>query len=351
MDGGDKNRLPGSLRILCETAPEFGVDPEQCLNDTGLVVFDLYDNTTKVTLSQEIKAIENFLELAEKTPDLGIRVGQRYRPQVFGIWGYAILSSPTLRASLQVATKYANLSFILATARLDESRAPALLTFDGKSLPIGIRSFVLQRHITVLANFCLALLPDFKLSRFVFETTLSDPADAEAIEKSLGIKVRLNCPYDAIVLPDRLLDLPLPKHDPAVMEDCLRQCKGLLQEKEDTDQSWAAKVREVVILDLGNDPNITTTASKLSMTERTLRRRLSEEGTNFRSILAAARLAIGHELLSTARLDVSTVAYRTGYSEPSSFVRAFSQHYGYSPGSIKFGAAQANKAAADQPMG
>ncbi len=347
MDGGDKNRLPGSLRILCEAAPDFGVESEQCLEGTGLVVFDLYDNTTKVTLAQEITAIENFLKLADKQPDLGIRVGQRYRPQVFGIWGYAILSSPTLRASLKVATKYANLSFIIATAKLDESRDPALLTFDCTGLPHGIRSFVLQRHLTVLANFSTALLPDFKLSRFVFETTLSDPGDAEAIQNRLGIKVRLNCPYDAIVLPDKVLDLPLPKHDPAVMEDCLRQCKDLLRDKEDMDQSWTAKVREVVLLDLGNDPNIASTASKLSMTERTLRRRLSEEGTNFRNILVAARLAIGHELLSTAKLDVSTVAYRTGYSEPSSFVRAFSQHFGYSPGSIKFGAAKANKGTGD----
>jgi AraC-like DNA-binding protein len=92
-------------------------------------------------------------------------------------------------------------------------------------------------------------------------------------------------------------------------------------------------------LELGIDWCGSATASKLGLSERTLRRRLSEEGTSFRNILVEARLAIGHELLSTAKLDVSTVAYRTGYSEPSSFVRAFTQHFGYSPGKIKFSAA------------
>lgn len=337
MEDGEKKRLPGSLRILCEAAPEFGVDAESCLDGTGLVVFDLYDNNTTVTLTQEIIAIENFLRLADDSPDIGIRIGQRYRPQVFGIWGYAILSSPTFRASLKIATQYANLSFIIATARLNESHDPPLLMFDSSMLPLSIRHFVLQRHLTVLSNFSTALLPGIKLSRFVFETTLSDARVAESIEAGLGIKVRLNCAHDAIVLPDNMLDNPLPRHDPAVMEECLRQCEDLLRDDESQNQSWQAKVREVVLLDLGNEPSIVTTASKLGVTERTLRRRLAEEGTSFRNILVEARLAIGHELLSTAKLDVSTVAYRTGYSEPSSFVRAFSQHYGYSPGKIKLG--------------
>lgn len=339
MEDGDKKRLPGSLRILCEAAPEYGVDAEQCLEGTGLVVFDLYDKAASVTLSQEIRAIENFIRVADDQPGLGIRIGQRYRPQVFGIWGYAILSSPTFRASLQVATKYANLSFILATATLVETQVSALLTFDCSGLPVGIRSFVLQRHLTVLSNFSMALLPGFKLSRFVFETTLSSKREADAIENDLGIKVKLNCPHDAIVLPENFLDNPLPKHDPAVMEDCLKQCQDVLRDESGTADSWATKVKEVVILDLTGEPSIVTTAAKLGVTERTLRRRLSEEATSFRNILVEARLAIGHELLSTAKLDVSTVAYRTGYSEPSSFVRAFSQRYGYSPGSIKFGTA------------
>lgn len=344
MEDGHKLRLPGSLRILCEVAPEYGIDAEHCLEGTGLVVFDLYDNAASVTLAQEIRAIENFVRASDRQPGLGIRIGQRYRPQVFGIWGYAILSSPTFRASLQVATKYANLSFIIATARLVEDNDTALLTFDSSGLPLDIRSFVLQRHLTVLSNFSLALLPGFKLSRFVFETTLSSEQEAQAIEKDLGIKVRLNCPHDAIVLPDNFLDTPLPKHDPEVLKACLKQCQDLLGDDKDRNESWTNKVKDVVMVDLAGEPNIVSTAKKLSVTERTLRRRLSEEGTSFRNILVEARLAIGHELLSTAKLDVSTVAYRTGYSEPSSFVRAFSQHYGYSPGSVKFGATKGRRA-------
>ncbi|MCT4554569.1 MAG: AraC family transcriptional regulator [Pelagimonas sp.] len=338
MQNDTKKRLPGSLRILCETAPDFGVEAEQCLEGTGVVVFDLYDNTKTITLAQELAAIENFLRFAGDHSDLGIQVGRRYRPQVFGIWGYAILSSPTFRASLKVATEYANLSFLIAALTVNETHDPPLLSFDAIALPPHIRSFVLQRHLTVVSNFSSVLLPDFKLSNFVFETTLEDPKVAEAIEAGLGMTVRLKSEHDAVLMSNTFLDMPLPKHDPDVMENCLKQCRDLLKNSKVADQNWSAKVRDVALLDLRNDPSIGATAQKLGVSERTLRRRLSEEGTSFRSILVEARLVIGHELLREAKLDVSTVAYRTGYSEPSSFVRAFTQHFGYSPGKVKFAA-------------
>lgn len=334
---GSKKRMPGSLRILCDAAPDFGVEPDQCLEGTGLVVFDLYDSDAEVTLSQELRAISNFLTLAPDRPGLGIEIGRRYRPQVFGIWGYAILSSPTFRAALNTAMEFANLSFIIATVSLDESEDRAVLRFASEGLPSQSKPFILQRHLTVLSNFTGALLPGFSLPQFRFETTLVDPQAAKAIEKGLGIKTTLNCAHDLLVLPLEFLDTDLPRHDPKVMEACLNQCRELLK-RDTVEQTWTDKVRDVALMELGNAPSIVSTASKLGVTERTLRRRLSEEGASFREILVEARLAIGHELLSTAKLDVSTVAYRTGYSEPSSFVRAFSQRYGYSPGRVKFGA-------------
>jgi len=328
------------MRILCEAAPSYNVDAEQCLEGTGLVTFDLYSNDVKVTLVQEVTAIGNFLKYAPKRSGLGIEIGRRYRPEVFGIWGYAILSSPTFRASLKTAIDYANLSFIIATIGLDELHDPPLLTFDTSGLSPRVKSFVLERHLTVLANFSAQLLPKGTLSDLTFQTTLDDPDVAAAIESMLGISVLLGRPRDAIALSKDLLDMPLPQHDPAVMEYCLGQCRSLLKLEDRPYPKWTAQVREATLLEIGSDPTIGTIAAKLGLTERTLRRRLSEEGTSFRQISLEARLAIGHELLRTAGLGVSTVAWRTGYSEPSSFVRAFFKRYGYSPGSIKNNAAR-----------
>ena len=44
MEFGSNKRLPGSLRILCEAAPDFGVEVDRCLEGTGIVEFDIYRN-------------------------------------------------------------------------------------------------------------------------------------------------------------------------------------------------------------------------------------------------------------------------------------------------------------------
>lgn len=341
MKNAAQIRSPGSVRILCEAAPEYGVRPEQCLEGTGLTTFDLYRHDAEVTMGQEIAAIGNFLKHAPDRHGLGIEIGRRYRPEVFGIWGYAILSSPTFGVGLRIARDFANLSFVIATLGLEDETDPARITFDTSGLPISIKRFVIERQLTVMANFNAELLAQTSMSLVRVETTVSDPEFGETIAKELATKVSVGCEHDAILVSRGMLDLPLPRHDPAVMEYCLRQCRSLLNIEERAEPEWTARVRETTLLEMANNPTIGTISTKLGLTERTLRRRLSDEGTSFRQIHTQARLAIGYELLQTAGLDVSTVAWRTGYSEPSSFMRAFSKQYGYPPGQIKKRAVQA----------
>ena len=328
-------RSPGSIRILCEAAPGYGLTAEQCLNGTGLVTFDLYDPKTEVTLAQEVSAIGNLLKHTKNRPGLGIEIGRLYRPEVFGIWGYAIVSSPTFRAGLKTAVDFINLSFMITPFRLERTEGATRLSSDTEGLPSAVKAFALERHLTAFTNFTSEFLPTLPLSQLVIESTLNAPESAAAIQKQLGLKVSMNCERNGFTVPDRLMDMPFPHHDPAKMEQCLRQCRSLLNLTETPPEDMRAKVREAILLDMNNDPSITSVADKLGISERTLRRRLATEGASFRQIFIEARLAIGHELLSTAGLDVSTVAWRTGYSEASSFVRAFSKQYGYSPGSIK----------------
>ncbi|WP_161631380.1 AraC family transcriptional regulator [Sedimentitalea nanhaiensis] len=328
-------RSPGSLRILCEAAPDYGVTAEACLAGTGLVAFDLYSEHTHVPLEQELRAIGNFLRLAPYRPGLGVEIGRRFRPEVFGIWGYAIQSSPTFRACLRTARAFANLSFIIAPLDLDERGDPPRLIFDIGKLPTGLKGFVLERQLTIVAGFSTWLMPDFPLSKLTLQTTLNTPELAAAIEKMLGIAVTLDCARDALELPGALMDEPLPRHDPAVMEQCLRQCRQLLKQEDSGDLYWTSRVREAALTGIEGDHTVGSVATRLGMTERTLRRRLSDEGTSFRKILLESRLAIGHELLKTAGMDVSSVAWRIGYSEPSSFIRAFTKEFGCSPGSMK----------------
>ncbi|MFY8274244.1 AraC family transcriptional regulator ligand-binding domain-containing protein [Pseudoalteromonas sp. SSDWG2] len=72
-------------------------------------------------------------------------------------------------------------------------------------------------------------------------------------------------------------------------------------------------------------------AAQLSMSEKTLQRRLASEGTSFRAELEALRRHKSASLLSDTQLSISEVAYLCGYSEISAFHHAFSRWFGCSP--------------------
>jgi AraC-like DNA-binding protein len=72
-------------------------------------------------------------------------------------------------------------------------------------------------------------------------------------------------------------------------------------------------------------------AATLNMSERTLFRRLSEQGLSFKRVLLELRVKLAREYLADARLSQSEIALLLGYSEQSAFHRAFKREVGLTP--------------------
>ena len=91
-------------------------------------------------------------------------------------------------------------------------------------------------------------------------------------------------------------------------------------------------VRRLLAGELCNgEPNLEQIAPRLHMSARTLHRRLEEEGTSFRQVLAEVRREIGARHLSERRLAIGEIAFLLGFSEPSAFHRAFKRWTGHAP--------------------
>ncbi len=73
----------------------------------------------------------------------------------------------------------------------------------------------------------------------------------------------------------------------------------------------------------GGCPRINTVASELGMGDRTLQRRLTDEGTSFKNLLTQVRHEQAREYLADLTLDIKEVAFLIGYEDQNSFYRAF----------------------------
>ena len=77
--------------------------------------------------------------------------------------------------------------------------------------------------------------------------------------------------------------------------------------------------------------NAETVASRLNVSARTLRRRLSDEGVSFQEAKTLARERRAKYLLSNGNVSLTEIAYELGYSELSAFSRAFRSWCGETP--------------------
>lgn len=81
----------------------------------------------------------------------------------------------------------------------------------------------------------------------------------------------------------------------------------------------------------GGRPDVQAVAGELGMSDRTLQRRLADEGTSFKQLLLQARHEQAREYLADPSLDIKEVAFLVGYEDQNSFYRAFRHWEGETP--------------------
>lgn len=92
----------------------------------------------------------------------------------------------------------------------------------------------------------------------------------------------------------------------------------------DLDESFSGQVRNCLVeLLAGGESSILAVAKKLSISTRTLQRKLQQEGTNFQQQLNHTRELLAKNYIKDQQLNVEEIAFLLGYQDVSSFQRAF----------------------------
>ncbi|OUS26124.1 hypothetical protein A9Q99_19295 [Gammaproteobacteria bacterium 45_16_T64] len=78
-------------------------------------------------------------------------------------------------------------------------------------------------------------------------------------------------------------------------------------------------------------PELRDIASAMNLSQQTLRRHLQKEDSSFHVIKAQIRRDFSINLLGNIELSVEEIAYQSGYTEASAFIRAFKSWTGFTP--------------------
>ncbi len=156
------------------------------------------------------------------------------------------------------------------------------------------------------------------------------PADTRAHAALFRCPIAFGAAHSAVTFEDDDLDRPLP-HGSAVYGEAFEAMVAAAVAALPRDEGAVAAVRAVVAPALdGGRCSLASAARALRLSERTLQRRLREEGESFASVLDGVRREAAARYLAEG-LPLGEVAARLGYAEPSAFHRAHRRWTGTTP--------------------
>ncbi|MFC9995164.1 AraC family transcriptional regulator [Nocardia sp. NPDC127526] len=314
---------------MTQLAAERGMSAAACLEGTGLTPEAVIDPNAEVTARQEVAVVRNVLARFGNEPGLGVEAGSRYHVSLYGPWGLALLSSRTLRDSVDVALRYVGLAFAFGQLSFEESDGEARLVLDDHEIPGDVRPFLTERVMTGIQT----------LGRELFATGVpvhrvsfrhAAPADTSRYRAVFGIEPTFGAPANVAAFDSVYLELPLPQANEWARSTHEQLCRDLLARRQ-ARTGVAGAVRDLLVRKPGEVPDQTAVAGELFMSPRTLSRRLNEEGTSFRALLDEVRQMLSEELLDHTDMTTEQVAARLGYAEAASFIRAFRRWKGCPP--------------------
>ncbi|MFE3189804.1 AraC family transcriptional regulator [Nocardia sp. NPDC059240] len=314
---------------MTRIAEERGMPATACLAGTGLLPEAVIDPNATVTARQELTVVRNLLARFGHEAGLGVEAGSKYHISLYGPWGLAMLSSRTLRDSVEVALRYVGLAFAFGQLEFEETETEARLVLDDTEVPADVRGFLTERVMTGIQMLARELFTGgVPVSRMTFRH--HGPADTGRYREVFGLEPEFDAPRNEFVFDAAYLDVPLPQANEWARSTCEQLCRDLLVRRQ-ARTGVAGEVRDLLVRDPGRIPDQVAVAAELFISPRTLSRRLAEEGTSFRALLDEVRQMLSEELLDHTDMTTEQVAARLGYAEAASFIRAFRRWKGCPP--------------------
>ena len=157
------------------------------------------------------------------------------------------------------------------------------------------------------------------------------PPWAERYEAFFGCPVEFGAPTNQLRLSQASLALANAEHCPSTWNQMLELCNRELEQLTRT-RSWRERVSRLLGPMLnGREPDLEEIAARLKLPTWTLRRKLAEEGTQFRSILNDTRRDLAMVYIRETDLAFGEIAYLLGFASAEAFQRAFKRWSGQRP--------------------
>ena len=319
----------GLSRLVIAHLKSAGVPVAPLLRRAGLTPELIAEPEERLSVRSQI-ALLNEAAIALKDDCIGFTLARDFDPREIGLLYYVMASSQTLGDALKRAARYSKIT----------NEALVIGYREGNRLIISLSYSGVPRHSdTHQIEFCMFAV--IRICRVLTGQNLVPQHFSIAHHRSgvtaemarfVGTKVEFGAETDEFALNVDARDLPLIHSDTYLNDLLLKNCEAALADRRADLSPLRTKVENAIssMLPHGRVP-VKDVARSLGMSERTLARKLSDEGLNFTEILQDLRRDLAVRYLDDRKLHVSKIAWLLGFQEVGAFTHAFKRWTGKTP--------------------
>ncbi len=320
--------------LLVPDTPTGKTRAQAMFERAGLMYQPIGDQPRTIPAADFFDILEN---LAQEEPDgrsLGVRLGARMQCDDYGPFGLAFKAAPDLLGSFNRVERFGMVVTSVANYRVEPRGKTTFMAIDpGENTRLGQR---MTNELAVSAG--TALCREVSAKAFTPAAVFFSherPASLDAYQRHFRCPLHFGTDRDGFEVTEddlrvgnRLGDEGLSKFFETHLD------KELAEFVDDSrlDQKVCSEISRALSEGV---PAISDVASRLGMSARTLQRRLSDDGHVYQDLVELTRRRLAERLLRQTDYALAEIAFLTGYSEQSTFTRAFKRLSGQTPASYR----------------
>ena len=317
-----------TLRKVRAYLEAHGIDIGRLLEGTELTTAAFKNPYDLISDTQARQFYRNALRLCDD-PCAGLDIGWTTDMTELGSLGLMQLVAPSVREAVQRTADNYRTYYGLVDYVVDDRGDNTVFRLTCQEEDRSLRTFLIDRFIGVLQAGCEELVgPEGKPDKVLLD--YSPPKHSKRYEEILRCPIQFGQPRCEVHYPSRYLERELGNYDPETLQ-ALEVLQSRLMTKLSAENDVVAEVKLALRRTPGSFPNLERVAEGLTMSPRTLRRKLGAANTRFQDLLDAERRRVAEEYLTTSELSVQQIADLCGFSDAQNFSQAFKRWLSISP--------------------
>jgi AraC-like DNA-binding protein len=323
----------GLSRLAIARLESAGVPVAPLLKRVGLTPEVIADPEERLSVRSQVALLDE-AAVALKDDGLGFTLAREFDPRELGLLYYVMASSQTLGNALKRVARYSKITNDAVVVGYQEgNRLIISLSYSG--VPRHSDRHQIEFCMFAVLRLCRVLTGQNLVPQHFWISHHRSGANSEMV-RFVGTKVEFGADKDEFALNLNARELPLIHADTHLNDLLLKYCEVALADRRGDISQLRTRVENAIssLLPHGR-VLVEDVAGSLGMSERTLARRLSDEGLNFTEILQQLRRDLAVRYLDDRKLHVSKIAWLLGFHEVSAFTHAFKRWTGKAPSQMR----------------